>query len=161
MPASIAVIGGGVVSVEACHWLAALGAKVTLLVRGERLLDRFEPFAADLVAEGLRTAGVDVRFGARVTGGQPGAAPPTPALGRVHGGPVTLTVDGAAEEFAEVLVATGRKPATDELGLDSIGLTAADFADPAAPSGLAARRRRRRRAGAAHPLGQVHGPAGR
>ncbi|HSK32744.1 MAG TPA: pyridine nucleotide-disulfide oxidoreductase, partial [Propionicimonas sp.] len=53
-------------------------------------------------------------------------------LGMVHGGPVTLTVDGTEEQFAEVLVATGRRPATDQLGLDSIGLTAADFADPAA-----------------------------
>jgi pyruvate/2-oxoglutarate dehydrogenase complex dihydrolipoamide dehydrogenase (E3) component len=131
VPSSIAVIGGGVVSVEACHWLTALGAKVTLLVRGERLLDRFERFAADLVVQGLRTAGVDVRFGAQVTAARRDGAADT-GLGKVHGGPVTLTVGGAEEEFAEVLVATGRKPATDELGLDSVGLTAADFANPAA-----------------------------
>ena len=131
VPTSIAVIGGGVVSVEACHWLAALGATVTLLVRGDRLLDRFEPFAADLVADGLRTAGVDVRFGTQVTAARRDGAADT-GLGKVHGGPVALTIGGTEEEFAEVLVATGRKPATDQLGLDSIGLTAADFADPAA-----------------------------
>ena len=131
VPTSIAVIGGGVVSVEACHWLAALGARVTLLVRGDRLLDRFELFAAELVAEGLRTAGVDVRFGSQVSGARREGAMDT-GLGKVHGGPVTLTVDGSEQEFAEVLVATGRRPATGQLGLDSIGLTAADFADPGA-----------------------------
>ncbi len=131
VPATIAVIGGGVVSVEACHWLAALGAKVTLLVRGERLLDRFEKFASDLVAEGLRTAGVELRFGAGVSAARRDGAADT-GLGMVHGGPVTLTVDGVEEEFSEVLVATGRKPATAELGLESIGLRAADFADPGA-----------------------------
>ncbi|MGV8909172.1 MAG: dihydrolipoyl dehydrogenase family protein [Propionicimonas sp.] len=131
VPDSIAVIGGGVVSVEACHWLAALGAKVTLLVRGTRMLDRFEQFAADLVANGLRTAGVTVRFGAQVSGGRRTQAADT-GLGRVHGGAVTLVVDGKEHDFAEVLVATGRRPATEELGLDSIGLSAADFADPTA-----------------------------
>ena len=131
VPGSIAVIGGGVVSVEACHWLAALGAEVTLLVRGERLLDRFEPFAAQLVADGLWAAGVTVRFGARVSGARRDRAAAT-GLGLVHGGVVTLVVAGSAEQFAEVLVATGRRPATEELGLDSIGLSAAGFADPGA-----------------------------
>lgn len=131
VPDSIAVIGGGVVSVEACHWLAALGTKVTLLVRGDRLLDRFEKFASELVADGLRTAGVTVRFGAQVTGARRSQAADT-GLGRVHGGPVTLVVNGTGHDFAEVLVATGRRPATDELGLDSIGLSAADFANPTA-----------------------------
>jgi dihydrolipoamide dehydrogenase len=127
VPSSIAVIGGGVVSVEACTWLAALGSRVTLLVRGDRLLERFEPFASEQVADGLRGAGVEVRFGAGVSH----AARPVVAdsgVGRVHGGPVTLTVDGVGEEFAEVLVATGRRPATDGIGLDAIGLTPAQFA---------------------------------
>ncbi|MCC6496536.1 MAG: NAD(P)/FAD-dependent oxidoreductase [Propionibacteriaceae bacterium] len=130
VPESIAVIGGGVVSVEACGWLAAMGARVTLLVRGDRLLDRFEPFASELVAEGLRAAGVTVRFGARVTGTSRAQVADT-GLGRVHGGPVTLAVDGQELAFAEVLVATGRRPALDELGLETIGLTPAEFGDPA------------------------------
>lgn len=130
VPGSIAVIGGGVVSVEACGWLAAMGARVTLLVRGDRLLDRFEPFASELVADGLRAAGVTIRFGARVTGADR-ARPADTGLGRVHGGPVTLRLDGQELSFAEVLVATGRRPAVEELGLETIGLTAAEFADPA------------------------------
>ena len=126
VPGSIAVIGAGVVAVEACQWLAALGARVTLVARGDRLLRRFEPFASDLVAEGLRSAGVEVRLGARV-----GSAARLDAadrgLGHVHGGPVRLEIDGQAREFDEVLVATGRRPATDGLGLESIGLSPEQF----------------------------------
>jgi len=121
VPESIAVVGGGVVSVEACTWLAGLGARVTLLVRGRRLLERFEPFASDLVADGLRAAGVDVHFGADVSRAERPDGRDT-GVGRVHGGPVTLTVDGASRTFAEVLVATGRRPATDALGLETVGL---------------------------------------
>ena len=131
VPESIAVVGGGVVAVEAATWLAALGAKVTMLVRGDRVLDRFEPFASELVADGLRAGGVDVRFGASV-----GAAArldgADTGLGRVHGGPVRLEVDGTPQEFAEVLVATGRRPATAALGLESIGLSPEALTDATA-----------------------------
>jgi dihydrolipoamide dehydrogenase len=131
VPESIAVVGGGVVAVEASRWLAALGATVTMLVRGERLLDKFEPFASHLVAEGLRAAGVTVRLGAAV-----GAAArldgADTGLGRVHGGPVRLEVDGVPLEFAEVLVATGRRPATANLGLESVGVDPDAVGDPAA-----------------------------
>nr|WP_300145482.1 NAD(P)/FAD-dependent oxidoreductase [Propionicimonas sp.] len=131
VPESIAVVGGGVVAVEASRWLAALGSRVTMLVRGDRLLDRFEPFASHLVADGLRADGVDVRLGASV-----GAAArldgTDTGLGRVHGGPVRLEVDGSALEFAEVLVATGRRPAIAELGLENIGLSPEALADAGA-----------------------------
>lgn len=131
VPESIAVVGGGVVAVEASSWLAALGSKVTLLVRGDRVLGRSEPFASALVADGLRRAGVDVRFSARI-GSAARLDGADTGLGRVHGGSVRLEIDGAAREFAEVLVATGRRPATDSLALEAIGLTPEQFARPEA-----------------------------
>lgn len=127
VPASIAVVGGGVVAVEAARWLAAIGAQVTLLVRGDRVLERFEPFASDLVAEGLRGIGVDVRLRSHVSNAARLDAADN-GVGRVHGGPVRLEVDGKAHEFAEILVATGRRPATDDLGVESVGLSAEQFA---------------------------------
>jgi dihydrolipoamide dehydrogenase len=129
VPASIAVVGGGVVAVEACTWLAALGAEVTLLVRGRRVLARSEEFASTLVVEGLRRMGVEVRLGAQVTSAARLDAADT-GLGRVHGGPVRLEVDGEALEYAEVLLATGRRPATAGIGLETIGLTPEEFALP-------------------------------
>jgi len=124
VPDSIAIIGGGVVACEAARWLAALGARVTLLVRGDGLLPRFEPFVSNLVKDGLAAEDVEVRFGVELTGAERPDARDT-GLGRVHGGPVVLVErDGTRTEVAEVLVATGRRPGRDDLGLDSIGLTA-------------------------------------
>lgn len=131
IPESIAVIGGGVVAVEAAHWLAALGSQVTLLVREQRVLTRMEAFAGELVVDGLRQVGVEVIFDAALSAAQRPTASAT-GLGRVHGGPVQVTLNGHTREFAEVLAATGRRPASDDIGLETIGLTPARFADRSA-----------------------------
>ncbi|MDI2125771.1 dihydrolipoyl dehydrogenase family protein [Yinghuangia seranimata] len=119
-PARLAVVGGGVVGVEMATAWQALGSSVTLLVRGGGLLPNMEPFAGELVADGLREAGVDVRFGVSAT-----------RLARpAADGPVTLTLDdGSTLEADEVLFATGRKPRTGDLGLDTVGLTPGAWLD--------------------------------
>ncbi len=61
VPGRLAIIGGGVVACEMATAWRALGAEVTMLVRGGGLLAKMEPFAGELVAEALRSAGVDVR----------------------------------------------------------------------------------------------------
>ncbi len=113
VPGSLAIIGGGVVGCEMAAAWQALGARVTLLARDGRLLPRVEEFAGGLVARGLAAAGTDVRLGASVT------AAHRPA----DGAPVSLTLDdGSRLQADEVLVAVGRAPRTDDLGLDSVGL---------------------------------------
>ncbi|MFD0277948.1 dihydrolipoyl dehydrogenase family protein [Kitasatospora sp. NPDC127111] len=112
VPGRLAVVGGGVVGVEMATAWRALGAEVVVLVRGDGLLPRMEPFAGELVAEGLRAAGVDLRFGASVT-----------ALERVDGAGVTLVLaDGERLTVDEVLYATGRAPRTADVGLEQVGL---------------------------------------
>ncbi|MEV7025350.1 NAD(P)/FAD-dependent oxidoreductase [Kitasatospora sp. NPDC093558] len=113
VPGRLAVVGGGVVGVEMATAWRALGSEVVLLVRGDGLLPRMEPFAGELVGEGLREAGVDVRFGVEVT-----------ALGRADGaGPVVLTLsDGQRLSVDDVLYATGRAPRTADIGLEQVGL---------------------------------------
>ncbi|MFD7639406.1 dihydrolipoyl dehydrogenase family protein [Kitasatospora sp. NPDC059795] len=113
VPGRLAVVGGGVVAVEmACAW-RALGSEVTLLVRGDRLLDRTEDFAGQLVADGLREAGVDIRLGVSAT-----------AVHRADDGTLTLDLsDGTRLPADEALFATGRVPNTADLGLDTVGLT--------------------------------------
>ncbi len=119
VPPRLAVIGGGVVGCEMAAAWQALGTEVTLLVRGERLLPRMETFAGDMVAEALGAAGVDVRRNAAVTGAQRPSAD----------GPVSLQMDGEALEADEVLVAAGRAPRTDDLGLESVGLSPGSWLD--------------------------------
>ncbi|MDL2075972.1 NAD(P)/FAD-dependent oxidoreductase [Streptomyces sp. GXMU-J15] len=110
-PGRLVVVGGGVVATEmACAW-QALGSQVTLLVRGKGLLNRMEPFAGELVAEGLTEAGADVRTGTSVR-----------SVTRENGTVVVVTDGGDRIEADEILFATGRAPHTEDIGLDTIGL---------------------------------------
>ncbi|MFJ8844828.1 dihydrolipoyl dehydrogenase family protein [Streptomyces cyaneofuscatus] len=113
VPGRLVVVGGGVVGVEMATVWQALGAEVTLLIRGEGLLPKMEPFAGELVAEALEEAGATIRTGVSVT-----------ALERpAPDGPVTVVLDdGGRVEADEILFATGRAPRTDDLGLETIGL---------------------------------------
>ena len=118
-PKRLAVIGGGVVGCEMATAWQALGSQVTLIARG-RLLAGTEEFAGQLVADGLRRAGVDIRAGTSAT-----------AVHRAgQGGPVTLELDdGSTVEADEVLAATGRTPRTGDIGLDSVGLEPGSWLD--------------------------------
>ncbi|MEV7600847.1 NAD(P)/FAD-dependent oxidoreductase [Kitasatospora sp. NPDC089797] len=120
VPGRLAVVGGGVVGVEMATAWRALGSEVVLLVRGDALLPRLEPFAGELVAEALREAGVDLRFGTEVT-----------AVERTGGaGPVALTLgDGGRLTVDEVLYATGRAPRTADIGLEQVGLRPGGWLD--------------------------------
>jgi dihydrolipoamide dehydrogenase len=125
-PRRLAVIGGGVVGCEMATAWQALGSQVTLIVRG-RLLAATEEFAGQLVTDGLRRAGVDVRLGV-----SPAAVRRSPAAGAAggHNGPVTLELDdGTAVEADEVLAATGRTPRTGDLGLETVGLEPGGWLD--------------------------------
>jgi dihydrolipoamide dehydrogenase len=107
----LAVIGGGVVAVEMATALSDLGARVTLLVRGDRVLPRMEPFAGDAVVESLTRLGVDVRLRTHAT-----------HVTRDNEGVHLDLDDGSRIAAEEVLVATGRRARTADLGLDTIGL---------------------------------------
>ncbi|MCE4026868.1 NAD(P)/FAD-dependent oxidoreductase [Microbacterium sp. Au-Mic1] len=111
IPASLVVIGGGVVAVEMATAYASLGAEVTVLARSG-LLGSVEPFAGELVAEGLRALGVDVRTGVA-----------TKSVSRDADG-VTVSTDGGDVRAAEILVATGRTPRSGDIGLETVGLAA-------------------------------------
>jgi dihydrolipoamide dehydrogenase len=120
VPGRLAIIGGGVVGCEMAAAWQALGAQVTLLVRGGRLLPRMEDFAGDLVAEGLSAAGVHVQRNIGVTAAERGRSD----------GPVTLLLDDQSRlEADEVLVATGRAPRTGDLGLGTVGLKDGSWLD--------------------------------
>jgi len=113
VPGHLVVVGGGVVGVEMATAWRALGSEVTLLVRDSGLLPRMESFVGELIAESLTESGVKVRTGVNV------AQVERPA----PGGPVgVLLEDGQRIDADEVLFAVGRKPRTDGIGLESVGL---------------------------------------
>ncbi|MCB5911037.1 dihydrolipoyl dehydrogenase family protein [Streptomyces pinistramenti] len=113
VPGRLVIIGGGVVGVEMATAWRALGASVTLLVRGDGLLPRMEPFAGYLVAESLAEAGVLLRTGVEAR----------EVRREAPGGAVTVVLDTGDEIIAdEILIATGRAPRTDDIGLETVGL---------------------------------------
>jgi pyruvate/2-oxoglutarate dehydrogenase complex dihydrolipoamide dehydrogenase (E3) component len=113
IPASLLVLGGGVVGVEMATAYASLGAKVTVIEALPRLIAGEEELASDQVKEALEDAGAEVVLGTKAT-----------AVRREDGsGPVTLELeDGRTFTGDEILVAIGRTPHTDELGLETLGL---------------------------------------
>jgi pyruvate/2-oxoglutarate dehydrogenase complex dihydrolipoamide dehydrogenase (E3) component len=114
VPKRLAVIGGGPVASELSQALHSLGAEeTTMIVHGERLLSKTEPFAGALVGKSFAEAGIDVRLGRSVTS----VERPDP------GGPLTLHIDdGTQLEADELLVGTGREPVVAGIGLDTIGV---------------------------------------
>ncbi len=118
IPRRFAVLGGGVAGTELAQAYARLGATVTLVARGG-LLGAFPEPASALVAAGLRADGVDVRLH---TG--------TRSVSRNEDGSLTLKLDGGSVTADELLVATGRHPALEGIGLETVGLAAEDGQPP-------------------------------
>ena len=110
-PESMVVLGGGPVGTEMAQAWRSLGSDVVLIQAGPRLLPREEPFASELVADSLREQGVDVRLDAKAKSAR-----------RESGKVVVELEDGEAVKGAEFLVAVGRKPRSEGIGLESVGI---------------------------------------
>jgi len=109
VPESLAVMGGGPVGAELAQFFARMGSKVTIVEHGPRLLGRVHEEAGDLLGNVFRTEGIDVRTGVAVAKVEPG---------------VTLTLsDGSTVEAERLLVATGRRANSGDLGLEQLGVT--------------------------------------
>ncbi|MFR9794787.1 dihydrolipoyl dehydrogenase family protein [Streptomyces sp. MS06] len=129
VPRRVVVMGGGVVACEAATWLHGLGAEVTVVHRGERLLARNEPFAGEIVGEELRKSGVRLLPGRRLSRVERSDARDT-GEGRVHGGEVSVTLDDGTVLVAdEVVAATGRTPNTGDIGLETVGVSPGGYLD--------------------------------
>ena len=118
VPASLIVIGGGPVGCELAQAWSSLGSEVVLLEAAPRLVPSEEEFASDELTEALRDHGIDVRVPAEITNvaGEDG---------RVH-----VTLDGDETlEAEQLMVAAGRKPRTDGLGLETVGVKGGEWID--------------------------------
>jgi pyruvate/2-oxoglutarate dehydrogenase complex dihydrolipoamide dehydrogenase (E3) component len=112
VPKSLLVVGGGAVGCELAQLYRRLGASVALVQNGPRLLPRMEAETAEILADALRDEGVELHFGQRGK--------------RVerNGDRFRLELDGGeALEAERLLVATGRRPNVEGLGLEALGCT--------------------------------------
>lgn len=116
VPRSLVILGGGAVGAEMAQAWGSLGSKVTVIEALDRLLALEEPFAGELVADGLRKLGADLRLGLTAT-----------SVSR-RGGVIAVELDdGSSVSGERLLVAVGRRPLTRDLGLESVGLTGGEW----------------------------------
>jgi pyruvate/2-oxoglutarate dehydrogenase complex dihydrolipoamide dehydrogenase (E3) component len=114
VPERLTVLGGGVIGAEMAQAMHRLGTReVTIVEAEDHILSQEEPFAGAEVAQALRDEGIEVLVSARAIR----------ATREGTDGPVTLTLDDGREVTGdELLVATGRRAPTDDLGLDAVGV---------------------------------------
>ncbi|MCC2592514.1 mercury(II) reductase [Tessaracoccus sp. OS52] len=121
VPDSLLVIGGGYVALEQAQLFARLGSRVTMLVRS-RLASHEEPEASEALLEIFADEGIRVLQ----------HATPLAARRDDSSGDILVAAaftDGTIEELraSQLLVATGRRPVTDRLGLKGIGVDTEDL----------------------------------
>jgi dihydrolipoamide dehydrogenase len=112
-PRRLAILGGGIVACEmATAWRRLGTEEITIIQRGQRLIPNHETFASDMLRAALEARGVNVVTGMIAVRAE-----------RAKSGTVELWLDNGRSLVAdEILVATGREPRTDDLGLETIGL---------------------------------------
>lgn len=115
-PERMAILGGGPIGCEMAQAFALFGTDVVLIQRSSRLLPREEPAAARIVQSSLVADGVDVRCNASVL-----------RATRASGHRIQLLLESQGttreESFDQVLVATGRSPNVNHLGLEQAGVS--------------------------------------
>ncbi len=112
VPDHLVVIGAGVIGLELGSVWRRLGAKVTVLEYLDRILPGMDSEIANLAKKSLSKQGLKFQLGARVEGVE------------IAEGKCRVTIGGSDEsvECDKVLMAVGRRPYTDGLGLDEIGV---------------------------------------
>jgi len=113
VPEHLVVIGGGYIGLELGSVWLRLGAKVTVVEMLEQMLPSTDQEVTAALLKSLQKQGMTIHAGTRVTGMETGEET------------VTLTLEGKVSETLScdrVLVAAGRRPCTEELGLDKAGV---------------------------------------
>jgi len=110
-PESVIVLGGGPVGVELGQLFRRFGADVTLVEAADRLMGREDPAVGKLILDALRGEGIDVRLEARAE-----------RVRREDGDRVVTLADGDEVRGRELLVAVGRSPRVEGIGLDQVGI---------------------------------------
>jgi len=130
VPASLLVVGGNYIGLEQGQLFARLGSRVTVLEALDRLAPMEEPEAGEVIEGVFADEGITVATGASVS-----AVRRDEATGEVV---ATTVVGGAAREYraTHLLVATGRRPVTDGLGLDGVGVKVGDRGQVVVDDGL-------------------------
>jgi len=108
LPSHLLVLGGGPIGVELAQAFRRLGADVTVLEAAPSIVIKEEPEAQEVLTAALEREGVTLMIGKKVV--------------RASAGPTLHLEDGTSVSGSHLLVAVGRTPTTDGLGLEGVGV---------------------------------------
>jgi len=114
LPHSLLILGGGYIALELGQMFARFGTQVTLVTRGTGILSGYEPEIADALTEILQEEGLRIITGTQMRGVERSGGGVALSIQR-HGSQQTLLAE-------KLLVATGRHPNTEALGLEQVGV---------------------------------------
>lgn len=117
-PAHLLVVGGGYVGCEFAAIYRQFGCQVTVAEQAERLLPSWDETVSKHVASQLTASGVELLLGAKID---------VKDLPMEAGFPIVTRPDGSEMAPDLILVATGRSPNTESLGLEALGIGAKPF----------------------------------
>ncbi len=114
LPSHLVILGGSYVGLEFAQMYRRFGSEVTVIELGPRLISREDQDISQAVADFLQEEGIDVRVGSKIIGVEK------------QGNAIAVKIEsmGRISRIAgtHMLVATGRRPNTDDLGLDQAGI---------------------------------------
>jgi len=113
-PRSLLILGGGYIALELGQMFARFGTEVTLVTRGKSILSGYEPEIAEALTEILQEEGLRIVTGAQVRGVERAGEGVALSV-KLHGSQQTLSAE-------QLLVSTGRRPNTQEIGLEQAGV---------------------------------------
>ncbi len=112
LPQSLLIVGGGVIGCEFACMMQALGVQVSMVEMLPQILPNLDAQIAALMAKILAGRGIRIRTGVKID-----------AMTIDHAEAAATLADGSTIRAQRVLVATGRRPNTADLGLDTVGLS--------------------------------------
>ncbi|WP_109483190.1 FAD-containing oxidoreductase [Paraburkholderia sp. C35] len=115
LPEHLAIVGGSYIALEFAQVFRRFGSRVTVIVRGERVLTREDEDFARNLQKVLTREGIEFRFG-----GEPSRVEPLHEHG--DGVRIFFSDDSAPLDVSHLMFATGRRPNTDDLGLAAAGI---------------------------------------
>ncbi len=111
LPRSLLIFGGGATGCELAQAFTGFGSQVTIAEASSRILPNQDAAAAAVIGQRFAELGITIHTSARIR-----------QVGRNHDQIVMAGADGTAMAGDQLLVATGRRPVTDDLGLDTVGI---------------------------------------
>ena len=112
LPEKIIIVGGGYIAVEFAGILNGLGVDTTLLYRGPLFLRGFDQDVREFMAEEMRKKGIQLKFKTNID-----------CIEKIDKQLRATLTDKSTLLAGQIMYATGRKPNTEELGIESLGIT--------------------------------------